>query len=99
MAAKENPESIDYEYDTSHNMTRLKDSTGFEMVNKDDSSSRLIHQKLSDGRIWSMKYEVDNQGDIVRADVNNPDGTVERLTFDFNHDTLTETHRLGLPMR
>ena len=40
------PESIDYEYDTSHNMTRLKDSTGFEMVNKYDSSSRLIHQKL-----------------------------------------------------
>ena len=44
-----------------------------------------------------MKYEVDNQGDIVRADVNNPDGTVERLTFDFNRDCLTETHRLGLP--
>ena len=91
------PESIGYEYDASHNMTRMKDSTGFERVNKYDTSSRTIHQRLSDGRRWSMEYEVDNKGNILQADVKNPDGTIERLTFDLDHNTLTEIHPLGLP--
>ena len=90
------PESIDYEYDAAHNMTKMIDSTEFQMENKYDSSGRTIHQKLSDGRSWSMEYVVDKDGNILQADVKNPDGTIERLTFDLNHNTLTETHPLGL---
>jgi YD repeat-containing protein len=95
--SKKIPESIDYEYDTSHNLTRMKDSTGFEMLNKYDSSNRAIHQKLNDGRTWSLEYKVDKKGNILQADIMYPDRTVERMTFDLNHNTLTENYPLGLP--
>jgi hypothetical protein len=91
------PESIEYEYDASHNMVRMKDSTGFEMVNKYDFAGRTIHQKLNDGRTWSLEYKVDKGGNILQTDITNPDGTIERVTFDVDHNTLTETYPFGLP--
>jgi YD repeat-containing protein len=91
------PESIDYEYDAFHNMTRMKDSTGFEMVNNYDASSRVIHQTLSDGRSWFFDNQVDKKGNILQTEITHPDQTVKRMTFDISHNTLTESYPLGLP--
>jgi YD repeat-containing protein len=87
--------SIDYEYDAAHNMSRMKDSEGFDLQNKYDAANRLIHQKLSDGRTWSFQNQVDKMGNILQTDVTNPDQTVERITFDLDHNTLTESYPLG----
>ena len=88
---------IEYDYDKAHNMTMVKDSTGFQLINKYDSENRPIHQRLHDGRTWAFAYKTNSRGKIVQTDVTQPDSSVRRTAFTVSGNLLSVTTALGEP--
>ena len=88
---------IEYDYDKAHNMTVVKDSTGFQLINKYDSENRPIHQRLDDGRTWAFAYKRNSRGKIVQTDVTQPDGSVKRTAFTASGNLLSVTTALEEP--
>jgi hypothetical protein len=85
----------EYGYDAAHNMTSMKNSTGFGLVNEYDSKNRPIRQWLNDGTKFAFAYTVNSTGKITQTDTTEPDGTTSRVTFTAIGNLLTSTERLG----
>lgn len=85
----------EYSYDSAHNMTTMKDSTGFEVINEYDPKNRPIRQSLSDGSKFAFAYTVNSAGKITQTDTTEPDGSVSRVTFSLSGNLLTSIKRMG----
>jgi YD repeat-containing protein len=66
------------------------------MINDYDDGGRVIRQTLSDGRVFRLRYVLDSQSRITQTDIWQPDGTLNRFTFNAQGYTLTDTVNVGL---
>jgi RHS repeat-associated protein len=87
----------EYTYDAAHRMLTLKDARGITfLTNQYDAAGRVVLQTQADATTYQFAYTLDPAtGKIGQADVTDPRGTVERLTFNTAGYPLTNTRALG----
>jgi YD repeat-containing protein len=74
-----------YEYDSRHGGCQLRRSKhdGVTYFQADyDTDDRLIRLTDPAGGAYTFSYETDRDGDVVRADVRDPEGTLRRISID-----------------
>jgi RHS repeat-associated protein len=86
-----------YTYDgTSQRIATITDARGIGwLTNTYDASGRVTLQTFADSTTWQYAYTVDGGGKVTQADVTDPRGNVERLTFNSAGHVLTSTRAYG----
>jgi RHS repeat-associated protein len=91
--------TISYAYDAEHQMTSITDPRGITyLTNAYDSEGRVASQQLAGGASYQFDYTTDQDGNITRTLVTQPDGTVSEVGFDDDGRVIFETHALGTPL-
>jgi len=85
----------EFTYDTSHRMLTLKDPRGITyLTNTFDSNGRVSQQTQSDGGTFDFAYTL-SSGKVTQTDVTDPEGHVQRTTFNSDGYALTHVDAVG----
>src|SRR5262249_9598814 len=86
-----------YTWDTSNRLVSIKDGRNITwLTNQYDTSNRVTQQMLADpNAAWGFAYTTDGNGNITQTDVTDPRGHVERLAFNADHYTTSDTEAYG----
>jgi YD repeat-containing protein len=89
----------EYTYDASHRMLTVKDPRGIVfLTNGYDANGRVFRQTQADSTTYQFAYTLDGQGRVTQADVTDPRGIVQRVTFDAATGyALSDTRAVGRP--
>ncbi|MGH9874446.1 MAG: RHS repeat-associated core domain-containing protein, partial [Pyrinomonadaceae bacterium] len=88
----------EYTYDTANRMLTLKDArSNVYLTNEYNSAGRVTKQTQADNSTYQIAYTLDTNGNVTRADVTDPRGNIDRVTFNADGYTLSETRALGTP--
>jgi RHS repeat-associated protein len=86
----------EYTYDSSHRMLTIKDARGIVyLTNEYDANGRVTLQTAADGTTYHVAYTLDGNGKVTQADLTDPRGKVNRVTFNNKGYSLTDTYALG----
>ena len=85
-----------YTYDTSHRMLTIKDGRQIVYLTNTYVNGRVDTQTLADPQAsYRFAYTTDQSGNITRTDITDPKGHVERLLFNSDHFTTSDTQAFG----
>jgi YD repeat-containing protein len=92
-----------YTYDQYHRMRTIKDgrqitylTNTYVVANPTQTDGRVASQVLADPQAsYQFAYTTDLSGNITRTDVTDPKGHVERLLFNPEHFTTSDTEAFG----
>jgi RHS repeat-associated protein len=85
----------EYTYDTSHRMLTIKDPRGIVyLTNVYDTNGRVSQQTQADGGVFGFTYTL-SSGKVTQTDVTDPEGHVQRTTFNVDGYSLTHVEALG----
>jgi RHS repeat-associated protein len=86
----------EYAYDASHRMLTVKDPRGITyLTNVYDANGRVEEQTLADTGVYTFDYTLDGSGNVTQTDMTDPEGRVQRLTFNGAGFALTVTDAYG----
>ncbi len=90
-----------FTYDgSSSNMINITDPRGITyLTNRYDSNNRVIQQTRVDNSTFTFSYTLDNNNNVIAAQVTDPLNNVRQTTFNSNGYTLTDTKAVGSPQR
>jgi RHS repeat-associated protein len=90
-----------YTYDgSSSNMVSITNPRQITYVkNQYDSNNRVTQQFRVDGSIFTFSYTLDNNNNVVAAQVTDPRGNVRQTTFNSSGYLLTDTRAFGTPQQ
>ena len=85
-----------YTWDTSNRLVSIEDGRQITwLTNQYDTSNRVTQQTLADpNATWQFAYTTTG-GSITQTDVTDPRGHVERLAFNADHYTTSDTEAYG----
>jgi RHS repeat-associated protein len=85
----------EFTYDTSHRMLTIKDPRGITyLTNEYDANGRVSEQTQADTGVFTFNYTL-SSGKVVQTDVTDPEGHVQRRTFNTDGYSLTHVQALG----
>jgi YD repeat-containing protein len=77
-------------------MLTIKDARGIVyLTNEYDANGRVTLQTAADGTTYHVAYTLDGNGKVTQADLTDPRGKVNRVTFNNKGYSLTDTYALG----
>lgn len=86
----------EYTYDASHRMLTVKDPRGVTyLTNVYDTNGRVSEQTLADTGVFDFAYTLDGSGKVTQTDLTDPEGRVQRTTFNAAGYALTNTEAHG----
>jgi YD repeat-containing protein len=86
----------EYTYDASHRLLTIKDARGIVyLTNEYDANGRVVRQTQADNTTYEMAYTLDGSGRVAQADLTNPRGQAERLTFNTSGYVTTHVQAVG----
>lgn len=86
----------EYTYDASHRMVTIEDARGIVyLTNEYDTNGRVVRQTQADNTTYEMAYTLDGSGRVAQADLTNPRGQAERLTFNTSGYVTTHVQAVG----
>jgi RHS repeat-associated protein len=86
----------EYTYDGSHQMLTVKDPRGITyLTNVYDGNGRVEEQTLADTGVYTFDYTLDGSGNVTQTDMTDPEGRVQRSTFNAAGFPLTVTEAYG----
>jgi RHS repeat-associated protein len=87
-----------YTYDASHRMLTVTDARGIMfLTNTYDANGRVTQQTQADATTFQLAYTLDSNGKVTQTDVTDPRSKVQRLTFNGDGYTLSDTWAQGAP--
>ncbi|WP_371785161.1 RHS repeat-associated core domain-containing protein [Streptosporangium subroseum] len=85
-----------YTYDTAGRMLTATDARGIAyLTNEYDTAGRVAKQTLTDGQIYTFDYVTDTAGKITETRVTQPNGAVQRVTFNAAGAATSQTEAYG----
>ncbi|MEU7854269.1 RHS repeat-associated core domain-containing protein [Nonomuraea sp. NPDC049141] len=87
-----------YTYDSAGRMFTATDTRGITyLTNEYDAAGRVAKQTLTDGQIYTFDYVTDTAGKITETRVTQPNGAVQRITFNAAGAATSQTEAYGTP--
>ncbi|GLW90304.1 hypothetical protein Aglo03_11200 [Actinokineospora globicatena] len=85
-----------YTYDTANRVTRITDGRGVAYLDVVyDANGRVQRQNIADGGSYQFAYTLDASNNVTETRVTQPNGSVQRVTFDANRMLETDTQAFG----
>jgi RHS repeat-associated protein len=86
----------EFTYDTSHRMLTIKDPRSITyLTNQYDSNGRVSQQTQADTGVFEFDYTLDGSGKVTQTELTDPEGHVQRTTFNSNGYAETHTEAYG----
>ena len=86
----------EYTYDTSHRMLTIKDPRGITyLTNAYDANGRVEEQTQADSGVYTFDYTLDGSNKVTQTDLTDPEGRLQRTTFDADGFPLTNIEAYG----
>jgi RHS repeat-associated protein len=87
-----------YTYSSSNQLATITDPRNIVFLTNTYQGGRIASQTLADGAAtFRFAYTLDAGGAITQTDVTDPRGHIERLVFNADHYTVSDTRAAGLP--
>ncbi len=88
----------EYTYDGAHRMLTIKDARGIVfLTNEYNANGRVFRQTHADNTTYQFAYTLDGNNQVTQAEVTDPRGIVERVTFNSTGYALSDTRAVGQP--
>ena len=85
-----------YTYTAGNQLATIKDGRNIVYLTNEYTNGRVSRQTLADPEaIYQFSYTADASGNITQTDITDPRGHIERLAFNADHYTVSDTQAIG----
>jgi RHS repeat-associated protein len=89
-----------YTYDASNRLLTIKDGRNIVYLTNEYTNGRVTKQTLADSaNTYQFAYTVDGPGNVTQIDVTNPQGSINRLTFNASHYVTSEVEAFSTSLQ